>query len=202
MARQGIASLHDAGEDGVDAVCALVVFVVLVLGAVVWIAKVPLKPFFKAVREPFTVAFATASSEAALPKAFENMERWACRAASWASCCPPATPSTSMARRCTLPWLRCSWRRPPRTTSGIHIGIGQQIVMMLVLMLTSKGVAAVPRASFVVLVAAVESFHLPVAGAFLILGIDALMDMARTSVNVLGQLPGLGGGGALGRRVR
>jgi proton glutamate symport protein len=72
------------------------------------------------------------------------------------------------------------------TTTGIHFGLGEQITMMLVLMLTSKGVAAVPRASFVVLVAALESFKLPLAGAFLILGVDALLDMARTSVNVLG----------------
>ncbi|MDI1320914.1 MAG: cation:dicarboxylase symporter family transporter, partial [bacterium] len=72
------------------------------------------------------------------------------------------------------------------TTTGIHFTVGDQITMMLVLMLTSKGVAAVPRASFVVLVAALESFKLPVAGAFLILGVDALLDMARTSVNVLG----------------
>jgi proton glutamate symport protein len=73
-----------------------------------------------------------------------------------------------------------------QTTSGVVFGIEQQVAMMLMLMLTSKGVAAVPRASFVVLVAALESFQLPVAGAFLILGVDALMDMARTSVNVMG----------------
>jgi proton glutamate symport protein len=72
------------------------------------------------------------------------------------------------------------------TTSGIHFGIGQQIMMMLTLMLTSKGVAAVPRASFVVLVAALQSFNLPLEGAFMILGVDALLDMARTSVNVTG----------------
>jgi proton glutamate symport protein len=72
------------------------------------------------------------------------------------------------------------------TTTGIHFGIAQQVGMMLVLMLTSKGVAAVPRASFVVLIAALESFKLPTEGAFLILGVDALLDMARTSVNVLG----------------
>jgi proton glutamate symport protein len=72
------------------------------------------------------------------------------------------------------------------TTTGVHFGLGQQITMMLMLILTSKGVAAVPRASFVVLVAALESFHLPIEGAFMILGVDALLDMARTSVNVAG----------------
>jgi proton glutamate symport protein len=71
-------------------------------------------------------------------------------------------------------------------TTGIHFGLGQQILMMLTLMLTSKGVAAVPRASFVVLVAALQSFKLPIEGAFMILGVDALLDMARTSVNVTG----------------
>src|SRR5476651_2591772 len=70
--------------------------------------------------------------------------------------------------------------------SGVHFGIGQQITMMLMLMLTSKGVAAVPRASLVVLIAALQSFNLPLEGAAMILGVDALMDMARTSVNVTG----------------
>ena len=72
------------------------------------------------------------------------------------------------------------------TTTGIHFGIGQQVTMMITLMLTSKGVAAVPRASLVVLIAALQSFGLPLSGAAMILGVDALLDMARTSVNVLG----------------
>jgi proton glutamate symport protein len=72
------------------------------------------------------------------------------------------------------------------TASGVHFGVGQQILMMLTLMLTSKGVAAVPRASLVVLIAALQSFQLPLEGAAMILGVDAFMDMARTSVNVLG----------------
>jgi proton glutamate symport protein len=72
------------------------------------------------------------------------------------------------------------------TVTGIHMGLGQQITMMLTLMLTSKGVAAVPRASLVVLIAALQSFGLPLEGAAMILGVDALMDMARTSVNVIG----------------
>lgn len=72
------------------------------------------------------------------------------------------------------------------TTSHVHFGLGQQIALMLLLMLTSKGVAAVPRASFIVLVGALAAFNLPASGAFLILGVDALLDMARTSVNVVG----------------
>jgi proton glutamate symport protein len=71
-------------------------------------------------------------------------------------------------------------------TTGIHFGLGNEILMMLTLMLTSKGVAAVPRASLVVLIAALQSFKLPLEGAAMILGVDAFMDMARTSVNVLG----------------
>jgi len=186
VAHQGIASLLTLAKMVLTLYGALVVFVVLVLGAVVWIAKVPLKPFFKAVREPFTVAFATASSEAALPKAFENMEKMGVPRGIVGFVLPAGYTFNLDGSTLYLAVASVFVAQAAETTTGIHIGIGQQIVMMLVLMLTSKGVAAVPRASFVVLVAAVESFHLPVAGAFLILGIDALMDMARTSVNVLG----------------
>jgi proton glutamate symport protein len=73
-----------------------------------------------------------------------------------------------------------------QTTGAAPMGIGEQITMMLTLMLTSKGVAAVPRVSMVVLIATLQSFNLPLVGAAMILGVDAFMDMARTSVNVTG----------------
>lgn len=186
VAHQGLASLLTLAKMILTLYGALVVFVVVVLGAVIWIAKVPLKPFFKAVREPFTLAFATASSEAALPKAFENMERMGVPRGIVGFVLPAGYTFNLDGSTLYLAVASVFVAQAAETTTGIHIGLGQQIVMMLVLMLTSKGVAGVPRAGFVVLVAAVESFHLPVAGAFLILGIDALMDMARTSVNVLG----------------
>ena len=82
--------------------------------------------------------------------------------------------------------------------AGIDLPIGQQLLMMLTLMLTSKGVAAVPRASLVILSGTLATFGLPLEGVAVILGVDAFMDMARTSVNLLGQLPGVGGDGAVG----
>ena len=187
VGQQGLGSIITLGKLVLTLYAALVVFVVFVLGAVIWITKVPLKPFVRAVREPFTLAFATANSEAALPKAFELMERLGVPRGIVGFVLPAgysfnldgstlhlavASVFVAQAAEATIP--------------GFHFDLGQQITMMLMLMLTSKGVAAVPRASFVVLVAALESFKLPVAGAFLILGVDALLDMARTSVNVLG----------------
>jgi len=165
---------------------ALVVFVGLVFGTVIWLAKVPLRPFVKAVREPFTLAFATANSEAALPKAFENMEKVGVPRGIVGFVLPAGYSFNLDGSTLHLAVAAVFVAQAAETTTHIHFGIQQQVMMLLVLMLTSKGVAAVPRASFVVLVAALESFKLPVAGAFLILGVDALLDMARTSVNVLG----------------
>jgi proton glutamate symport protein len=187
VGQQGLGSIITLGKLVLTLYAALVVFMVGVLGLVIWITKVPLKPFVRAVREPFTIAFATANSEAALPKAFELMEKFGVPR-SIVGFVLPAGYSFNLDGS-TLHLAVASVfvaQAAEASIPGFHFGLGQQITMMLMLMLTSKGVAAVPRASFVVLVAALESFKLPVAGAFLILGVDALLDMARTSVNVLG----------------
>lgn len=183
---QGLGSLLTLGKLVFTLYGALVIFVVGVFGTVIWLAKVPLKPFVKAVREPFTLAFATANSEAALPKAFENMEKVGVPRGIVGFVLPAGYSFNLDGSTLHLAVASVFVAQAAESTTGIHFSIEQQITMMLVLMLTSKGVAAVPRASFVVLVAALESFKLPVAGAFLILGVDALLDMARTSVNVLG----------------
>ena len=183
---QGLGSLITLGKLVLTLYGALVIFVLGVFGTVIWVAKVPLKPFVKAVREPFTLAFATANSEAALPKAFENMEKVGVPRGIVGFVLPAGYSFNLDGSTLHLAVASVFVAQAAETTTGIHFGIQQQITMMLILMLTSKGVAAVPRASFVVLVAALESFKLPVAGAFLILGVDALLDMARTSVNVLG----------------
>lgn len=183
---QGLGSLVTLGKLVFTLYGALVIFVVGVFGTVIWIARVPLRPFVKAVREPFTLAFATANSEAALPKAFENMEKVGVPRGIVGFVLPAGYSFNLDGSTLHLAVASVFVAQAAESTTGIHFGIEQQITMMLVLMLTSKGVAAVPRASFVVLVAALESFKLPVAGAFLILGVDALLDMARTSVNVLG----------------
>jgi proton glutamate symport protein len=183
---QGLGAVLTLGKLVLTLYSALVVFVVVILGLVIWLARVPLKPFVKAVREPFTLAFATANSEAALPKAFANMEKLGVPRGIVGFVLPAGYSFNLDGSTLHLAVASVFVAQAAETTTGIHFGVGQQITMMLILMLTSKGVAAVPRASFVVLVAALESFKLPVAGAFLILGVDALLDMARTSVNVLG----------------
>ncbi|MBI3884715.1 MAG: cation:dicarboxylase symporter family transporter [Opitutae bacterium] len=186
VGHQGLGSLLTLAKLVGTLYAALVIFVVLIFGAVVWIARVPLRPFFRAVREPFTLAFATANSEAALPKAFENMERLGVPRGIVGFVLPAGYSFNLDGSTLHLAVASVFVAQAAETTTGIHFGLEQQITMLLILMLTSKGVAAVPRASFVVLVAALESFKLPVAGAFLILGVDALLDMARTSVNVMG----------------
>jgi proton glutamate symport protein len=186
VSHQGLGSLLTLGKLVLTLYTALVIFVIGVFGLVIWIARVPLKPFARAVREPFTLAFATANSEAALPKAFELMEKLGVPRGIVGFVLPAGYSFNLDGSTLHLAVASVFVAQAAETTTGIHFSIEQQITMMLVLMLTSKGVAAVPRASFVVLVAALESFKLPVAGAFLILGVDALLDMARTSVNVMG----------------
>jgi proton glutamate symport protein len=186
VGEQGLGSLVTLGKLVLTLYTALVIFVVLVFGLVIWIARVPLKPFARAVREPFTLAFATANSEAALPKAFDLMERLGVPRGIVGFVLPAGYSFNLDGSTLHLAVASVFVAQAAETTTGIHFGVGHQIMMMLTLMLTSKGVAAVPRASFVVLVAALQSFNLPIAGAFLILGVDALLDMARTSVNVMG----------------
>jgi proton glutamate symport protein len=186
VAHQGLGALRGLGELVLTLYLALAVFVVLILGSVIWIARVPLKPFFRAVREPFMIAFATASSEAALPKAFDLMERLGVPRGIVGFVLPAGYTFNLDGSTLHLAVASVFVAQAAETATGVHFGVGQQVTMMLTLMLTSKGVAAVPRASLVVLMAALQSFGLPLAGAAMILGVDALLDMARTSVNVLG----------------
>ncbi len=186
VGHQGLSSLLGLGKLVLTLYAALVVFVALVFGAVIWIARVPLRPFCRAAREPFTIAFATANSEAALPKAFDLMERLGVPGGIVGFVLPAGYTFNLDGSTLYLAVASVFVAQAAETTTGVHIGLGQQVTMMLTLMLTSKGVAAVPRASLVVLVAALQSFGLPLEGAAMILGVDALLDMARTSVNVLG----------------
>lgn len=172
---------------------ALVIFVVVVFGAVIAIARVPLKPFFRAIREPFTLAFVTTSSESALPMAMERMEAFGVpkrivgfvMPAGYTFNLDGTTLYLSMASVFVMQAMAS-------TVPGFSFGIEQQIMMMLTLMITSKGVAAVPRASLVILLATLSSFlpadlqkYGPIAVA-MIFGVDEFMDMARTSVNLMG----------------
>ncbi|MBY0356810.1 MAG: cation:dicarboxylase symporter family transporter [Candidatus Obscuribacterales bacterium] len=161
---------------------ALFLFIVLVLGTVALIAKVPLKQFAQAVREPVLLAFSTTSSEAALPKALLAMERLGVPR-NIVSFVLPVGYTFNLDGTTLYLSLAAMF---VAQAAGVQLSLQQQIMMMLTLMLTSKGVAAVPRASLVILAGTLASFNLPLAGIALILGVDTIMDMARTAVNVLG----------------
>lgn len=173
---------------------ALIIFVVLVFGTVAYLIKLPLTQFFHAVREPFMLAFITTSSESALPKAMENMERFGVPKRIVGFVMPAGY--TFNLDGTTLYLAMASvflMQAISFTTNGAYqFSIGDQITMMLALMITSKGVAAVPRASLVILLATARS-RLPAEyvpfvaiGVSIIFGVDEFMDMARTSVNLLG----------------
>lgn len=186
VGHQGLGVLLSLGKLVLTLYLALIIFIVCVLGGVIWITKIPLKPFIRAVREPFTLAFATANSEAALPKAFALMERFGVSRGIVGFVLPAGYSFNLDGSTLHLAVASVFVAQAAETTTGIHFGIGQQITMMITLMVTSKGVAAVPRASLVILIAALQSFGLPLEGAAMILGVDSVLDMARTSVNVLG----------------
>ncbi len=157
-------------------------FVIFVLGAVIAVCRIPLRPFVRAAKEPFLIAFSTASSEAALPRALENMERFGVPRHIVSFVIPTGYSFNLDGSTLYLSLASVFVAQ----AAGIEMSVGQQIMMMLTLMLTSKGVAGVPRASLVILAGTLASFGLPMEGAAVLLGIDAVMDMARTSVNVLG----------------
>jgi proton glutamate symport protein len=161
---------------------ALIAFVLLVLLPVAMLIKLPIKNFVKAVSEPVSIAFATTSSESALPKAMENMEKFGVPRKIVSFVLP--TGYTFNLDGTTLYLSLASVF--VAQAAGIPMTLGEQILMGLTLMLTSKGVAGVPRASLVILLGTAASFGLPVWPIMAILGIDELMDMARTSVNVIG----------------
>jgi proton glutamate symport protein len=161
---------------------AVAVFVGVVLLPVAYLARVPIRRFIRAVTEPASIAFATASSEAALPRAMEAMERLGVPRQIVAFVMP-----TGYSFNLDGSTLYLSLGAIFVTqAAGIHLSLGQQLVLLLTLMLTSKGVAGVPRGALVILLATVSSFGLPVEPVFIILGIDQLMDMLRTSLNVVG----------------
>jgi proton glutamate symport protein len=186
VGQQGLVVLLGLGKLVFTLYFALVIFIVLVFGTVIWLARIPLKPFIRATREPFTLAFATASSEAALPDAFAKMERLGVPRGIVGFVLPMGYSFNLDGTTLYLAMASVFIAQAAETTTHVHFGLGDQIGMMLTLMLTSKGVAAVPRVSMVVLIATLQSFKLPMEGAAMILGVDAFMDMARTSVNVLG----------------
>lgn len=193
IGHQGLEILYNLGMLIGALYIALILFVVFVLGAVMLVARIPVMPFLRAIREPFTLAFVTTSSESALPMAMETMERFGVpkrivgfvMPAGYSFNLDGTTLYLSMASVFVM-------QAVASTVPGFTFGIEQQISMMLALMITSKGVAAVPRASLVILLATLSSFlppnlqhYGPIAVA-MIFGVDELMDMARTTINLVG----------------
>src|SRR5436190_7120589 len=189
VATNGLAALKNVGLLIGSLYLALFVLVIFVFGAVMIIARVPIIPFLKAVREPFTIAFATTSSESALPKAMENMERFGVPARIVGFVMPTGYSFNLDGTTLYLAMASVFVAQAAEPIIG-HMSFGRQIVMMLTLMITSKGVAGVPRAALVILLATLNGFlsgtNLGAIGVAVIFGVDELMDMGRTSVNVLG----------------
>jgi proton glutamate symport protein len=179
---KGLAILFTLGKLVALMYLGLIVFVLIVVGGVSYLIRVPFFTFLKAIREPFLIAFTTASSEAALPKSLEVMERFGVPKNIVGFVLPTGY---SFNLDGTTLYLSLASIFVAQL-AGIEMTFGQQLGMMLTLMLTSKGVAGVPRAALVVLTATLTQFGLPLEGAAILLGIDQIMDMGRTSVNVMG----------------
>ena len=179
---KGVAVLFGLGKLIFSMYAALIIFLVAILGTVMFLFRIPFAPFYRAVREPFIIAFSTTSSEAALPLALENMETFGVPK-HIVGFVLPAGYSLNMDGGTLYLSLASLF---VAQAAGIHFTFGEQVAMLLTLMLSSKGVAGVPRASLVVLAGTLSSFHLPMEGISILLGVDAILDMGRTAVNVLG----------------
>lgn len=161
---------------------ALAVFILCVLLPILRLARIPLKPFLEAVAEPVSIGFATASSEATLPSAIDQMEALGVPRETVAFVLPTGysfnMDGASLYQSLALIFVA--------QAAGLHLNFGQQVIMLLTLLVASKGTAGVARASLLIVFGAATSFHLPMEPLFLLFAIDQLMDMGRTAVTVLG----------------
>lgn len=182
VGHSGLSVLVNLGKLILTLYGALVILVVFVLIPIAYIFKVPIKQFLRAVKQPALIAFSTTSSEAALPRAMQAMESIGVPRRIVAFVMPTGY---SFNLDGTTLYLAVASVFAAQA-AGVQMSFGQQLIMMLTLMLTSKGVAAVPRASLVILSGTLATFGLPLEAVALILGVDELMDMARTTVNLVG----------------
>lgn len=161
---------------------ALIVFFLLLFLALRLLTRTHMPTFLKAIREPAIIAFTTTSSDAAMPRALQVLEQLGIPRRIVGFVVPTGyafnLDGSTLYLSLALVFVA--------QAAGVDMSLGEQLGAMLVLMLSSKGVAGVPRAALVVLAGAVTTFHLPIEGVALLLGIDALMDMGRTCVNVVG----------------
>ena len=182
IGQKGLGVLVNLGKLVATLYVAQVIVVVLVFGGSAILARVPIRRFIEYAKEPFLIAFSTASSEAALPVALENMETFGVPKHIVAFVLPTGYSFNLVGTTLYLSLASVFIAQ----AADIAMPFSTQLIMMLTLMLTSKGVAGVPRAALVILAGTVASFNLPPEGIALLLGIDTILDMARTSVNVLG----------------
>ena len=182
VGKSGVGVLQNLGLLVLTLYGALIGFTLVVLLPVALMFKVPLRRFLQATKAPLLIAFSTASSEAALPLALQNLERLGVPRRIVSFVLPTGFAFNMDGTAVFLPLASVFVAQ----AAGIDLPLSQQLLMMLTLMLTSKGVAAVPRTSLVVLAATLAQFGLPLEGVAVILGVDALMDMARTSLNLMG----------------
>jgi proton glutamate symport protein len=182
VGHMGISVLLPLGKLLLTAYAALLFFLLFVLLPIAYFVKLPLRRFLQAIAEPATIAFATSTSEAALPRAMECMEAFGVPRRIVAFVIPAGYSFNLDGSTLYLAMASIFVAQ----AAGIPMSWSQQLLMVFTLMLTSKGVAGVPRAVLVVLLATSATFHLPTEPIFIILGVDALIDMARTAVNVIG----------------
>ncbi len=182
VGHSGLGVLVNLGKLLLTLYGALAAFGLVVLVPVMLVFRVPVRGFLRAVAEPATIAFGTATSEAALPSAMERMEAFGVPRRIVAFVIPAGYSFNLDGSTLYLAIAAVFVAQ----AGGIHLTLGQQLTMMVTLLLTSKGIAGVPRAMLVVLLATAAEFHLPLEPVAMILGVDVLMDMARTMTNVVG----------------
>ncbi|PRP77856.1 glutamate-aspartate carrier protein [Planoprotostelium fungivorum] len=182
VGKSGLGVLYNLGKLVASLYLTLLLFIICILLPIIFLARLPVREFFRAIGQPFLIAFATASSESALPKAMENMEAYGVPKKIVSFVLPTGysfnLDGTSL--YLSMATLFCA------QAEQVDLSIGEQILILFTLMLTSKGVAAVPRASLIILAATVQQYGISIEPISLILGVDAFMDMARTSINVFG----------------
>jgi len=179
---KGAGLLWNLGKLIATLYAAMFVFVVVVFGAVILTARIPLRRFIAAAKDPFLIGFSTSSSEAAMPRALENMEAFGVPRHIVALVIPTGYSFNTAGSALYLSLAALFVAQ----AAGVHMSLPQQLLMLLTLMLTSKGVAGVPRSALVILSGTLAMFALPLEGVAVLLGVDTLLDMARAAVNVLG----------------
>jgi proton glutamate symport protein len=182
VASKGLGVLFGLGTLILTMYVTSVICIFLVLAPALPLFRIPASAFWRAVREPFLIGFSTASSEAALPLALENMEQFGVPKHIVGFVIPTGYSFNLVGSALYLSLASVFVAQ----AAGLHLSLADQLLMMLTLMLTSKGVAGVPRAALVILAGTLATFHLPMEGIAVLLGVDAILDMARTSINVLG----------------